>query len=121
MSRFPDPVFPGLYTQKQGELRSFDRDLVAAIGNWATGLKGLLDRGLSLADNVDAAVVAFTSNAVPDTEETIAHTLGRVPAYFVVADINKGGVVYRGPTAFTKTAVYLKTSVASAAVKVIVF
>lgn len=119
MSRFAEPVFPALFTQSQDELRQFDRDLVSALGNWALSLKGILDRGLSLEDNIDAAVASFTSSATPDTEDMVAHTLGRVPRYFIVADINKGGVVYRSATSFTKTNVYLKTSVASAAVKVI--
>lgn len=121
MSRFPDPVFPALFTQKQAELRQFDRDLVAALGNWALSLKGLLDRGLSVADNMDAAVVSYVTNAVPDTEDAVAHGLGRVPTYFAVVDRDKGGVVYRSGTAFTKTTVYLKTTVAGAAVKVILF
>jgi hypothetical protein len=82
-------------------------------------MKGILDRGISLTDNIDAVIASFTSNATPDTEDTVAHTLGRIPSYFIVADINKGGVVYRGATTFTKTNVYLKTTVASAAVKVI--
>lgn len=117
--RFPEPVFPALMAQNPAGLRQFDRDLVTALGNWALSLKAMLDGGLSLTDNADIAVVSFTSNVTPDTEDAIAHTLGRVPTYFVVGDINKGGVVYRSATAFTKTTVYLKTSVASAAVKVI--
>lgn len=117
--RAPEPVLPGIFTQRQAELRPFDRELVASIGNWALELKAILDRGISLEDNVDAAVASFTSNAVANTEDTIAHTLGRVPTYFIVGDIDKGGVVYKGTTAFTKTNVYLKTTVASAAVKVI--
>jgi hypothetical protein len=117
--RFPALVLPAIFHQNDPSLRQWDRDLAAAIENWTLGLKGILDRGISLADNVDAAVASYTSNATPDTEDVIAHTLGRVPSYFIVADINKGGVVYRSGTAFTKTNVYLKTTVASAAVKVI--
>lgn len=119
MSRFPEPTFPALFTQAVGALREFDKDLMTAISNWSLSLKGLLDRGLTLADNVDAAAVSYTSNAVADTEDAVAHVLGRVPDYVVVAGIDKAGVVYRGPTSFTKTHVYLKTSVASAAVKLI--
>lgn len=119
MSRYPDPNFPAVFTQNQAGIRAFDKDLVSALVKWGRDLKGLLDRGLNIADNMDAAVVSFTSSATPDTEEAIAHTLGRIPTYFQVGDINKAGIVYRGPTTFTKTHVYLKTSVASAAVKVI--
>lgn len=118
MSRFVEPVFPA-FTQSPGDLRPFDKELVSALGQWALSLKGILDRGISLQDNIDAAVASFTSNATPDTEDAVAHTLGRIPTYFIVGDINKGGVVYRGGTSFTKTHVYLKTTVASAAVKVV--
>jgi hypothetical protein len=118
MSIFQEPPFPALFTAAK-DLRDFDRDLINALGGMTLNLKAILDRGISLGDNIDAAVASFTSNAVPDTEDTIAHTLGRVPTYFIVADLDKNGTVYRGTTAFTRTNVYLKTSVASAAVKVI--
>lgn len=121
MSRFPEPSFPALFSQNQTEMRAFDRSLITVLGNWSLELKGLLDRGLSLADNVDAAVVSFNTNGVANTEDAIPHTLGRVPTYFVVADIDKGGVVYRSGTAFTKDTVYVKTTVATAAVKLILF
>lgn len=116
--RFPELVLPGLFTPSE-PMRQWDRDLLTALGNWSLSMKGILDRGISLTDNIDAVIASFTSNATPDTEDTVAHTLGRIPSYFIVADINKGGVVYRGATTFTKTNVYLKTTVASAAVKVI--
>jgi hypothetical protein len=119
MSRFPDPTFPAVFTQNQAGMRDFDKVLVGALVKWAKDLKGLLDRGLNIADNFDAAVVSFTSNAAPNTEDAIAHTLGRVPDYFIQGSIDKAGVVYASGTAFTKTHIYVKTSVASAAVKLI--
>jgi hypothetical protein len=119
VSRFTEPVFPAIFTQNQQGLREFDRQLVAALGNWAFSLKGILDGGISLQDNIDAAVASYQSNAVADTEDAVAHTLGRVPQYFVAVDLDKGAVIYRGPTAFTKTTVYLKSTVANTAVKVL--
>lgn len=119
MSRFPEPIFPALFTQNQTEMRRFDKDLVSALGNWAQELKNLLDRGLNVADNFDASEVSFTSNITPDTEDTVAHTLGRVPTYFIVGSLDKAAIVYKGTTAFTKTNIYLKTNVASTAVKLI--
>jgi hypothetical protein len=116
--KFSDPIFPAIFTPNQ-DLRPFDKSLITALGNWAMSLKGILDGGISLTDNWDAVVASYTSNATPDTEDEVAHGLGRVPTYFLVADINKGGIVYRGGTTFTKTKVYLKNTVASAAVKVI--
>lgn len=117
--KFSELILPSAFNLNLADLRQLDRDLMAALGNWSFSLKGILDRGISLTDNLDATVASFTSNATPDTEDTVAHSLGRAPTYFLLADINKGAFVYRGPTAFTKTHVYLKTSAASAAVKVI--
>jgi hypothetical protein len=99
--------------------RPFDQQLVASLDNFAQGLRAILDRGIALGDNVDCEIVAFTSSATPDAELAVPHSLGKVPSYFIVADINKGGVVYRGATAFTSETVYLKCSAASAAVVVI--
>ena len=117
--KFPEPIFPGLFTQNQQGMREFDKSLVAALGNWAMGLKGLLERGISIADNIDGVVSTFTSNAVADTEDTVAHTLGRIPIYFVTLSLDKGAIVYKGTTTFTKTNVYLKTTQASTAVKIL--
>lgn len=119
MSRYADPVLPSLFADNQEGMRQFDRDLITALGNWSLSLKGVLDRGIALADNVDATVVAFTTPAAPDAEVAVPHTLGKIPAYFIVASIDKGGVVYKSATAFTKTNVYVKCTAASAAVKLI--
>jgi len=119
MTKYADPQFPAIFVENQVSLRPFDRDMVTVLGGWAQVLKAILDKGISLADNVDAAVVSYTSNATPNTEDTVAHTLGKIPTYFIVGDIDKGGVVYRSGTAFTKTNIYVKCSVASAAIKLI--
>ncbi len=119
MTLYKDPNFPSVYTVDPENLRAIDRELLSVLSNLSFNLKSILDGGISLADNVDAVVVSFTSNGSSDTEDTVGHTLGKIPLYFIVCDINKGGVVYRSGTAFTKTNVYLKTSVTSAAVKVL--
>ena len=119
MTTYLDPDLPAIFTENQKELRKFDRDFIQVVDNWALNLKSILDRGISLDDNIDAAAVSFTSNGSADTEDAIAHTLGKVPAHFIVSSLDKGAVVYRSGTAFTKTTIYLKTTVASVAVKVI--
>lgn len=119
MTRYQEPNLPAIFTTNFKELRTFDRDLISTLGEWGLNIKAILDRGISLDDNLDAVVVSFTTSGTPDAENTVAHTLGKVPTYFIVADINKGGMVYRSGTAFTKTNIYVKCSVASAAVKLI--
>ena len=116
MSRYALPSLPALFVDGA---RDFDKGLLTGLSSWATLLGGILDRGITLADNVDCDIVSFTTNATPDAETTVAHALGKVPTYFIVADLDKGGVVYKGATAFTSTNVYLKCTVASAAVKLI--
>lgn len=119
MTKYNSPQFPAIFTENFAGLRTFDRDLITILGEFDLSLKAILDKGVSLNDNVDAAVVSYTSNATPDTEDTVAHTLGKIPTYFIVGDIDKGGVVYRSGTTFTSTNIYLKCTVASAAIKLI--
>ena len=118
MSRYADLILPGIFNDP-AQFRQFDRDLLTALGGWSLQLKGILDRGISFNDNVDSVVVSFTSNGVANTEDTIAHTLGKVPTYFLVASLDKGAVIYKGTTAFTATNIYVKSTVASTAVKLI--
>lgn len=119
MSTYKDPNFPGIFTELAKELRPLDRALLTALSDQSLNLQAILDKGISLDDNIDADVAEFTSNVVADTEDVIPHSLGKIPVHFIVSDIDKGGVVYRSGTAFTKDNIYLKTSVASAAIKVI--
>lgn len=98
----------------------FAKDLLRLIGERDINLATLLNQGLSFASNFDATELSFTTNAIPDTQDTVAHGRKSAPAYFLVVDINKGGVLYRS-AAFNATNCYFKCTVASAAVKVIVF
>lgn len=119
MTKPVEPNFPAIFTENYNQLREFDRDLITALGNWAQVLMAILDKGISLPDNMDAAVVSYTSNVLANTEDTVPHSLGKIPTYFIVGDIDKGGVVYRGGTTFTSTNIYTKCTVASAAIKLI--
>lgn len=119
MSSYKEPNFPALLAENYESLRKFDRDLITALGEWGLSLKAVLDGGITVADNVDAYVASYTSNAVANTEDAVPHGLGKVPLYFIVAGADKAGVVYRGTTAFTKTNVYLKCSAASTALKIV--
>lgn len=95
-------------------------DLVRMLGDRDNAVSVLLNQGLLLADNFDGKFVEFISNATPDTEDAIEHGFNRAPAYFIVIDLDKGGVVYRS-SVFDKTNCYFKCTVASAAVKVFIF
>ncbi len=120
MSTYQEPNFPALFGQET-DIREFRRKLITILSQWSQNLKFILDRGISWTDNIDAVDVTFTSSATPDQENTVAHTLGKVPAGVIVYSQDKAGSVYNGTTAFTKTSVYLKCNVASATVKIKVF
>lgn len=100
---------------------NFDRRLANELLSAWSELAGLLNGGLSLADNMRGEVLTVTDSGSANAENTISHTLKRVPTGFIVININKGGVVYDSGTAWTATALYLKCTVANATIKVFVF
>lgn len=60
--------------------------------------------------NFDTDVVQFAFG-VKDTEEAFTHDLGRVPEDgFVIERRGNAGEIYRGPTAWTSTTIYVKCS-----------
>lgn len=119
MSRLVEPVFPSPQSEGGAEIRPYDRDMAQVLDSFAQNLLAILDGGISLADNIDAAVVSFTSNATPNIEDAVAHNLDKIPTHFLVSSLDKGAVVYKSATAFTDTHIYVKTTVASTAVKLI--
>jgi len=120
VTEYAEPNFPAQFIDNPNDPnQQFVRDLVNSLGSWAAVLQAILDKGISLQDNIDADVISYTSNGTPDTEDTVAHTLGKIPTYFIVGDIDKGGIVYRSGTTFTSSNIYVKCTVASAAVKLI--
>lgn len=67
------------------------------------------DRG----ENIAGEFQVYTSNATPDTADSIVHTLGSVPVGFIVVNLDKGAVIYDSGTAWTATTISLKATVAS--------
>lgn len=68
-------------------------------------------------ENISGQWQTYTTNAVANTEDTIAHTLGSVPVGYILVRADKAGVVYDSGTTWTSSNIYLKCSVASTAVK----
>ncbi len=98
-----------------------DTDLYRVLSEFFRKITTILNRGITFDENVDCRLINFTSSATPDAENTIAHTLGKVPIGYIVYGKDKAGDVYTGGTAWTTTNLYLKVNVASVAVKIIVF
>lgn len=121
MPEFKKKSTDGLFTQYQLKIRQFDRDLMLFIEEVLINLTNLLNRGLSFTDNFDFEELSATAHATPDTEFSVTHTLERVPSRFIVVDIDEGGVVYKGTTAWTSTTVYFKCTTGGTAIKVLVY
>ena len=51
--------------------------------------------------------------AVGIAETTIAHDLGRVPLDAFILNRTTTGIVYRGPTAWSRTSIFLRASTAT--------
>lgn len=72
------------------------------------------------AGNLNAVWVVFTSNAVANTEDAIAHTLGRTPVGMIPSLPGQGGVLYMS-TQPTSATLFLKSTTPSTIWKVLVF
>ena len=70
--------------------------------------------------NIDASFIQFTY-AGADTEVSRSHVLGRTPQGFIPVSSSLGGVNYNSGTAWTSTSIYLKNTVASDSVALVLF
>lgn len=97
------------------------RDVVFAARNLSLTSRDGAIANNDKAGNFNAVWVVFTSNGTANTEDAVPHTLDRVPICAIASLPDKVAVLYIGTTAWTKTNVYFKTSVATVAWKVMLF
>ena len=121
MTQYAEPNLPAIFTENQKDLRPFDRDLVQVLGSHGLNLKAILDRGISLDDNVDCRRVSVASHATPGTEFSVAHTLGKIPTGYWVYGQTGAGTLYDGASAWTATTLYLKSDASAKTFRLIVF
>ena len=109
-----DTRAPFLWTQYMQELNRMARNLtfLDSDGAIGTGRRCL---------NIDAVWVRYVSNGTANTEDTVAHNLGRIPVGLWVSAPDKGAVIYKGTTAWTATNVYLKATVLTVTVDLLLF
>jgi len=98
----------------------YDRRLQAALSLFLQKVVDLFRNGIRMSDNHAGEELSYTTNATPDTEDTIAHTLKRVPTKVILCKTDKFVNLRSGATAWTATNLYLKADVASAAVTIYV-
>jgi len=108
-------------TSRPADNNDFEKNLVQELFSFSGELAQILNKGLKFEDNFNAEVKTIADSGLADTQNTVAHTLKRVPSGFIVIKINKGGVVYDSGTSWTDTALYLKCSAANAAITLLVF
>jgi len=94
------------------------QDLIFSLAHLRLTVRGTAIQDGDKAGHLDARYVVYTSNAVADTEDTIPHALGRVPVGYIPVKQDKAGTIYDGSTAWTTTNIYLKASVASMALTI---
>lgn len=72
--------------------------------------------------NFDAVWVAYVSNAAANTEDTVAHSLGRTPVGAWVGIPDKSAVIYAdNQAAWSSTSVRLKSSAVTTTVNILLF
>lgn len=67
-------------------------------------------------ENLNGQFLSYTSNAIPDTEDTINHDLAVIPVGYLVLYQDIAGISYQGPTTgtnWTNTQIFLKCDTAS--------
>lgn len=69
-------------------------------------------------ENILGQFITYTTNATPNTEDTVAHALGSVPIGYIVVRQNKAASLYDSGTVWTSSSLFLKCSVASVLVTV---
>lgn len=99
----------------------FEKNIQRAIDDQQSNLAAILNRGISFDDNMDTREILFTSSGVANTENTVAHTLGKIPSGYFVVSLNKAAIVYDGGTTWTASNIYLKVNTATTVVRIIVF
>lgn len=110
-----------LFAQAFTGLRKFDRDLLRILAELMTSLNTLFDRGLTFSENMETQQIDYTTNAVADTEDAVAHTLDKIPSGFIVVNKDKAGDFYQSGTTWTASNIYLKCNAASVTVSILVF
>ena len=71
--------------------------------------------------NFDAVWVAYVSNGTANTEDTVAHNLGRIPVGFFTGMPDKAAVVYDSGTTWTTSNLFLKADAVTVTVNLLVF
>lgn len=95
--------------RKSGQGIKTLEEAIHAINDISYHLDRILNGGVRIADNFEAAEVTHAFTTV-DTEEAISHTLGKIPVGYLKKTSETGMVIYGTPglgTAWTDANIYL--------------
>jgi len=122
--KLPDPKKVDLSEtfEKLGisELDDILSDLFESLKKYTIKLADVINGDLRFEENINADIVTVADTGAANTEKAVTHSLKRIPNGFVVISIDKAGYCYDSGTAFTSTTIYIKCSVANAAVKLLI-
>lgn len=99
----------------------FDKTLEVELLSAWNELARLLNGGIKFEDNFNAAIVSISDTGAANAENTVVHSLKRVPIGFIMINTNKGTTVYDSGTAWTTENIYVKFGTANCTVKLLVF
>jgi len=118
-------AWPGLEAREDGKFtKGMAQSVKVAFDNIRDKLNGFLTLGGgekgSWTGNVDGYTNDYTFPAVPDTEMTILHELGRTPRFVVVALQDRAGSIYTSSyQSWGSQRIFLKASVANMGVTLV--
>ena len=95
--------------------------LAVALQNFNRKLVDIINKGIRIEDNLNVQEKAYTTNGTPNTEDSVSHTLKRIPRGYFLVGSDKAVSLYNGTTSWTATALYIKANVASAAITIIIY
>lgn len=99
----------------------FDKTLEQELLNYSFNLAQVLNGGLKFSDNFNGEILTLADTGPADSEQTVPHSLKRLPTGFLVLRRSNAGVVYDSGTAWTTTTIFVKCSTGNATVTLFVF
>jgi len=112
------PVVPDKF-EKFEDLVDYLNDLNQAISNSVSELQEEFNGKIEIV-NLLAKELSISDTGSANTEFTVSHKIGIVPSYYIW-NIDKAGIVYDSRrSSWTTEEIYLKCSVANAALKILI-
>lgn len=99
----------------------FDKAISQEFRNFVLDLANILNKGVRFADNFDMNILSVTDTGTANSENTVNHTLRRVPLGYIVISRTSAGVIYNGSTAWTVDDIFIKSTTANNNIKLLLF